>query len=110
MGSGEGSTRARLESVARQTGVVPKELEELAELPESMRYVWKYFLDLNRKRSNGMGVAPITYTEMLSYFTLNSIAFDETEIQLIDVLDSIALDHFSEESKKNSKQNNKKTK
>lgn len=110
MGSGEGSTRARLESVARQTGVVPKELQELAELPESMRYVWKYFLDLNRKRSNGMGVGPITYSEMLAYFTLNKIAFDETEISLLDLLDGIALEHFSEESKKNNKSNNKKTK
>lgn len=113
MGSGEGSTRARLESVARQTGKVPKELEELAELPESMRYVWKYFLDLNRKRSNGMGLGPITYSEMLAYFTLNRIAFDEAEIQLLDLLDGIALEHFSEENKKNSNKNksknNKKT-
>ena len=109
MGSGEGSTRAKLESVARQTGKVPKELEELVELPESMRYVWKYFLDLNRKRSSGMGIGPITYTEMLSYFTLNSVAYDETEIQLIDVLDSVALSHFAEENKKaaNTKKNNK---
>lgn len=72
-----------------------------------MKFIWKYFLDLNRKRSTGMGVGPITYTEMLSYFTLHNISYDEMEISLIDVLDSIALEHFSEENKKNT---NKKTK
>jgi len=57
-----------------------------------------------------MGVGPITYSEILAYFTLHKIDFDEMEITLIDALDSVALEHFSEEAKKNNKQKNNKTK
>ena len=73
-----------------------------------MSFVWKYFLDLNRKRGGGFGPSPISYTEILSYFTLHNIVFDEMEVTLIDVLDNIALEYYNKEQKKNS--NSKKTK
>lgn len=108
MGSGEGSTRARLESVARQTGKVPKELEELAELPESMKDIWKYFLDLNRKRGGGFGPSPLQHSEILAYFTLHRIDYDGIELYLIDMLDDVAMGHFAEQNKQTEKAKRKK--
>lgn len=93
--------RARLESVARQTGKVPKELEDLEELPESMRYIWKYFLDLNRKRqSNGYSALPLQYSEILAYFSLYHIQYDTIELHILSVLDNVAMDYFAEQAEK----------
>jgi len=107
LAGGSSSLRAQLESVHRQTGVRPKELDDLVSLPECMGYVWKYFLDLNSKRGGGFGPAPISYQEMLSYFTLHNIEFNSYEISMIDALDREFLEHQAEQAKKESKKKTK---
>lgn len=78
----------------------------MKELPACMNYVWKYFIDLNNRRSNnGFGALPLQYSEILAYFTLHKIEYEPTEISLIEVLDSIAMKCFYEESQR--KQNKK---
>ena len=72
-----------------------------------MQYVWKYFLDLNSKRQAGMGVSPISYTEILSYFTLYSISYDDFEIAMIEELDRVALEHYAEQRKAEEAKNKK---
>lgn len=76
-----------------------------------MQYIWKYFLDLNRKRTgNGFGPNPITYSEILAYFSVYRIEYDDLEIALIDVLDGIAMEHFAEEIEKENNKNKSKKK
>jgi len=72
-----------------------------------MGYIWKYFLDLNSKRQAGMGISPISYTEILSYFTLFNIHYDDYEIAMIEELDKVALEHFSEKRKAEEAKNKK---
>ena len=97
-----------MESVERQTGKRPKELDDLVELPDFARYVWQYFLALNAKRGGGFGPSPLTYQEMQAYFTLNQIQVEPWEIQLIDLLDRVAMEHFAEEQKKEQAKKGKK--
>lgn len=69
---------------------------------------WKYFIDLNNSRQSGMGVNPISYQEMFSYFSLYKIEPEEWEILIIKTLDNIAIKHYSlmqeQENKKTTKQ------
>lgn len=74
-----------------------------------MEYIWKYFLDLNRKRQgNGYGPNPIPYSEILAYFSVYRIDYDELELSLIDILDTVAMDYFSEQAEKEANKNKKK--
>lgn len=112
LGSGEGSLRSKLEAAAKQTGQPIKELEDLVECPDTMRFVWSYFIDLhNCRTSNGFGVNPIQYGEIESYFNLLEIQPAEWEIQTIKRLDVVAMKTFAEEAEKQSKkQQTKKSK
>jgi hypothetical protein len=73
-----------------------------------MQDIWKYFLDLNRKRGGGFGPSPLSYSEILSYFTLHRIEYDAIELYLLDVLDNIAMEYFAEKAEKEQAKSNKK--
>ena len=91
-------------SVWRQTGIRPKELEDMIEFPQDMLQVWKFFIDLhNARSSNGFGINPISYSEMYSYFKLIEIQPHDWEIETIKKLDKVALDAFAEQAKKEQK-------
>lgn len=74
------------------------------ELPEAALMIWRWFIDLNNSRQSGMGINPISYTEMHSYFMLNQIVPAEYEVQMIKALDNIAMKHYSDQQEK---ENNK---
>lgn len=96
--------RDQLNNVWRQTGIKPKELDELLEIPQSCEHVWKWFIDLNSGRtSNGFGPNPLTYSDIYSYFTLYNMYPDEWELELIKVLDKTALDAISKQIDKETK-------
>lgn len=86
------------------TGKPPKELLDL-KIPDSIQEVWGWFLQLNSTRSSGFGISAITYTEMLSFFTLLGIVPEEQELELIKVFDGIALEQArtSQEKRENKK-------
>lgn len=66
-----------------------------------MRYVWNYFQDLTRKRTGtGYGPLPLQYSEILAYFTLHSIVYDSVEVEIIMMLDDVAMEHYIAEIKK----------
>jgi hypothetical protein len=90
-------------SAQRQTNEDIPELEDQLELPETANMVWRWFIDLNNSRQSGMGVNPISYSEMLSYFALMNIAPMEWEIQAIKTLDNIALKHYAKQQEADSK-------
>lgn len=88
-------------SVWRQTGIKPKELEELVDLPESCKQVWQYFLELHSSRAgNGFGANPISYTDILSYCTLHDLQLEQWELVLLRRLDNTALEHLAKEQEK----------
>jgi hypothetical protein len=98
-----------LNSVWRQTGIKPKELEDVIELPESCFQVWKWFIDLHNSRtSNGFGVNPISYTEIKAYFDLIDIKVEEWEVTLIKLFDNEALSAFAKEAEAERKKASKK--
>ena len=100
LGNGEGSLRGQLESVQRQTGKTPKELEDLIELPDSIKYIWKYFIDLDRKRSNtGYGPLALQYSEILAYFNLFNIDYESIEIEILMLMDDTAMAYYNEKIK-----------
>lgn len=101
--------REQLESVWRQTGVKPRELEELIDLPESCYQVWKWFIDLHNTRgSNGFGVNPISYTEIKNYFDLMYIKPEEWEVSLIKQFDNAALSAYAKEAERERNKSKKK--
>jgi len=93
-----------LEAVERITKKRPKELLGLVEIPQSMKEYWQWFLDLNATRPQGMGgISSIQYLEIMSYFTLNSIEAEPQEVQIIKMLDSVAISASREQEEKNKK-------
>lgn len=101
--------RDQLQSVWRQTGIKPKEFEDLVELPESCISIWKWFIDLHNARgSNGFGINPISYTEIKAYFDLIDIRPEEWEIMLIKRFDNEALIAYAKEAKEAEKRNQQK--
>lgn len=103
--------RSKLESVAKQTGREVPELENLLEVPDTMKFLWMYFIDLHNSRgSNGFGVNCISYTEIDAYFRLMDIKPAEWEIQVIKRLDNLAMKIQSEESEKQAKKQQNKSK
>ena len=62
------------------------------------------FIDLDSTRtSNGFGINPIQYSEMLAYFELFNIEPEDYEITAIRLLDSIAREHFNKNMKEDKK-------
>lgn len=101
--------RDQLNSIWRQTGIKPKELEDLVELPESCVSVWKWFIDLhNARSSNGFGVNPIYYSEIKAYFDLIELQPEEWEVNLIRLFDNQALEAYSKEAEAERKKSTKK--
>ena len=106
---GKGNTlRDQLNSVWRQTGVKPKQLDELKELPESCAEVWFTFLKLhNARQGSGFGVSPIAYSEIQAYTNLYQIELEEWELDLLRMFDQAVLEIIAEEQEKKSTAKNK---
>lgn len=97
--------RDQLESVQRQTGIRPPQLDNIVELPEAYKYVWEDFQRLSSTRPAGFGVSPITYTEINSYFSLMGIIPEAWEIDLIKIMDSATLSEYAKQQEKNNNKN-----
>ena len=98
------SIREQLENVWKQTGIKPKELENLIELKQSQYELWSWFLSLHESRSsNGFGVNPITYSDIDSFFKLKQIIPEQWEVDLIKRLDREVLAVYAEKSKQDAK-------
>ncbi len=96
--------RSKLESVWRQTNIKPEELENLLEIPQTMVFVWKYFINLHNKRTaSGFSVNPISYSDMYGYFALMQIQPEEWEIDTILKLDSIVMEKYNKEAEEANK-------
>lgn len=91
-------------SVWNQTGVKPKELEELLELQREQYEIWGWFMELNEARSSsGFGLNPITYSDIEAYFRLQKIVPEKWEIDTIKRLDREVLSIYAKKAKADSK-------
>lgn len=99
--------REHLEQVQRLTKKRPKELDEVVELPESMREYWQLFLTLNATRSSGFGASPISYTEIWCYSNLVGLDLQQHELDMIRMFDNTALEHHRKQEQKRQQQTKK---
>lgn len=91
-------------SVWNQTGIKPKELEELLELQREQYEIWGWFMELNEARSSsGFGLNPITYSDIDAYFRLQNIIPEKWEIDTIKRLDREVLSIYAKKAKADSK-------
>jgi hypothetical protein len=90
--------RSHLESVYRQTGHKPEKLINKT-CPESLVYVWEYFLVLHNTRSGGMGISGISFTEIQAWNNMLDIGITASDVELIKMLDSLFLDHYNKSQK-----------
>ncbi len=88
-------------------GINPLELENLVELPESLREQWFWFLALNSTRQCGFGFSPISYSEIYSFFKLIKIEPDQSDIDVIRLFDSVAIDANNKKQQKEQKNKKK---
>ena len=103
----DGATlRETLESIKKQTGIVPPELETL-KVRQSVMFLWEHFLHLNQTRSSGMGVSAISYSEIKAYCELNDVSFSPYELKVIKSLDGLFLEHYNKQSEKETQSNKK---
>jgi len=88
----EGTTRrAHLESVERQTGRRPAELNG-PDLPTDGSHIWAWFLELSAGRgSNGFGPNPISWPDLLAWTALTGTLTRPVEIDAIMALDRVWL-------------------
>lgn len=92
--------RENLLNVQRQLKRVPKELEDLVELPDCMREYWIWFIRLSNRRPSGMGISAIPYSEMLAFFELMGIVPEPYEVEVIEMFDSVAIKHYQKQQEK----------
>lgn len=73
----------------RQTGVKPEQLNN--DLPEELRYLWHWFIELHNSRGAGLaGLDPISYSEIEAWSRLTGNEPETWEIQAIKRIDAIA--------------------
>lgn len=71
---------------------MPAELAEAPLLPKLGRRVWGYFNDLSARRtSNGFGLNPITFLDIMSWQYVTGIRLDQWERDTILRLDAAFL-------------------
>lgn len=106
-----GSTqREHLEAVERQTGIVPAELQNLIELPDSLREVWSWYKRLSNRRQSGMGINPIAFTEIKAFFDMQLISPNAEELQILEYFDNLSVSHFNKKQAEASKKAQAKSK
>ena len=83
--------RTHLESVYKQTGIKPDQLQEL-EFPFIFEHLWKYFSQLNNARSsNGFGLNSLSYTEIYAWSQLTNSEVTPKELDILKQLDYLYL-------------------
>jgi hypothetical protein len=77
--------------VQKATGKIPEGLEPPTKFPQQMLHVWSHFIELSSARTSGMGINPISFTEIKSWSELTDTPVSSRDIQAIKKLDSVYL-------------------
>ncbi len=66
---------------------MPEQLKPV-EVPECVLHIWDWFAQMSPKRTNGMGVAPITSLEIEAWCRLHEVQITPFEVQALEAIDS----------------------
>lgn len=85
----DGATlREHLQSVARQTGVIPQELEPVP-CPDQMLPLWGVFVELDGGRTGGaLGANPLTWGDLQAFMACTGCALDSFDVAALRALDT----------------------
>lgn len=93
--------REHYESLKKRYGVVPDEVKNLIPaMPRRFIQEWRWFLELNDTRQNGMSIERITHVEMKAFFDLKGIDPEPLEVEIIKMFDAIAVRTMQEHQEK----------
>lgn len=82
--------RDHLESIARQTGVVPDQLADAPTCPEGMEGVWSDFLRLHSMRgNNGVGPSRISFADIHAMNEVRGFALPPWQVEAILAADAV---------------------
>ena len=91
--------RAHLDSLARQTGVVPEGFEPIP-CPEELRHLWEYFVSMSARRtSNGFGPNPITDEGVEAWARRRRVTLTAVENAALDALENAYLGSAAKQAK-----------
>lgn len=76
-------------AVARSTGRVPPELVQTP-VPAAAAALWEAFASLSGTRPGGMGMAPISFTELAAWQALNGVSLTPWEADTLIEIDRAA--------------------
>lgn len=91
-----------LDSVRKQEGKAPPELEEWygLQMPEIFDETWEIFQDLSRRRAyTESGPSSITYTEIDSYYRLNGMEISPLALDMVIKFDETFLSEYANKRK-----------
>lgn len=98
--------RDQLESVWRQTGQKPAELDELLELPKRLSGIWKLFSILSDQRNTDFGKPnPIRISDIVACASIYNIELEDWEFELIIAFDKLKLNQIYSEMKQEQERN-----
>lgn len=81
--------RTHLQSLWRQTGEMPEQLANAAQLPEGLEGLWGTFLSLHQSRGASMsGPARISFTDIDAMQRVTGMTLEPWEISAIRAADS----------------------
>ncbi len=63
----------------------------IPDMPQSLAYLWVWFIKLHNSRSIGMVINPISFQEILAFCQLYKVIMLEWEVDLICELDRVAM-------------------
>jgi len=67
------------------------------EFPNVIGHIWHYFWEMNNQRSIGeAGIAPIPFSEILSWSRLHKIELTPFEVETLTALDRLYIEIVSE--------------
>ena len=78
--------------IRQQTGVEAPELSRLPPLPFELEYLWKRYVDLDKKRQVGMAVNALTWSDIRAYCELMGVKMRPWEIETIVAIDDAYMD------------------
>jgi hypothetical protein len=82
-------------AVARAKGIT--EVAKPPPIPSTLKPLWWTFLALHGARSgNGMGINPISFTEIDAWCRLSRVTLDPWEVDVIRLLDNAYLESITD--------------
>lgn len=97
----DGSTYGdHLKSLARQG----EKIKLPRRLPRALQPVWDAFQEIRKRTPAGLGLSPMTHTQIESYCWLHGIRLTSWEVGCLLELDDLALAHASKKPDEKSKE------